>query len=101
MKKHINTEVEGKYDLELNFVEKDRVYLSFWDCIHGQDICCQIKDGKLYKFAHSPSEIEADELEDTPKIDNIFKQKEVSFSEFIDLVKDSILSQRNQAQWKN
>lgn len=83
----MQNKVQGKYGLELKFVDETRLYLNYWDSFQGQDVCCQIKDGKLYKFGYSPKEVEEDE----PKIDDEFKQEEISLQQFVELVQDSIL----------
>ena len=85
--------IQGGHELELKFVDKTRIYLNFWDSIHGNDVCCQIKDGKIFKFIYSPKEVEEYELEDEPKIDNVFEEQEISLNEFIELVQLSVLSQ--------
>jgi hypothetical protein len=89
----MQNKTQGDYPLELKFVDETRVYLNFWDVINGNDVCCQIKDGKLHKFVHTPMEVEADEVEDTPKIQDAFEQTEISLNEFLELVQGSILKQ--------
>ena len=85
--------IQGGQALELKFVDKTRVYLNFWDSIHGNDICCQIKYGKIYQFIYTPKEVEEDELKDEPEIDDVFEEKEISLNEFIELVQLSVLAQ--------
>ena len=87
----MQNKVQGHYPLELKFVDETRVYLNFWNAINGQDICCQIKDGKIYKFVYSPAEVEADEVLDNPEIEDVFEQTEISVNEFLELVQGSIL----------
>jgi hypothetical protein len=41
--------IEGKYELELNFVGDGRVFLNFWDFMHGDDVIAEIKDRELYR----------------------------------------------------
>lgn len=89
----MENKIQGGQALELKFVDKTRIYLNFWDSIHGNDVCCQIKDGKIFKFIYSPKEVEEDELEDEPKIDDVFEEKEISLNEFIELVQLSVLAQ--------
>lgn len=38
--------VNMKCNLELNVVGKQR-FLNFWDAMHGNDVVCEIVDGKL------------------------------------------------------
>lgn len=39
----------GKHKIELNLVEDGREFLNYWDWAHGKDVCCEIRDGKLYR----------------------------------------------------
>ncbi len=68
-----------KIELELLVHEEPdgRKFLNYWDFKHGNDICCQIIDGKLFK----------------PEYDEVGSEilkKEISFTEFIKLVEDSV-----------
>jgi hypothetical protein len=87
----MQNKVQGDYPLEVKFVDEKRVYLNFWDSIYGNDVCCQIKYGKIFKFVHSPAQVEADEVKDEPEIEDVFEQKEISLTEFLELVQTSIL----------
>lgn len=40
--------IEGKYNLELNFPGDGRCFLNFWDSIHGNDVCAEVIYGALY-----------------------------------------------------
>ena len=40
---------QGKYNLELNFPGDGRIFLNFWDWAHGNDVVCEVKDGKLIR----------------------------------------------------
>ena len=82
----MQNKVQGVYPLELKFVDETRVYLNFWNAENGQDICCQIKDGKILKFVYSPAEVL-----DEPKIEDVFEQTEISLNDFFELVQGSIL----------
>ena len=82
--------IQGEYNIELKFVD-NRVYLNYWDMIKGNDVCCQIKDGKLYRFVYTPKEVEDSEV-DGIDIDAL-AQKEISLSRFVELVKESITHQ--------
>ena len=86
----LENKIQGDYPLELKFVDDNRVYLNFWDMVHGKHINCQIKGDKIYKFNHSSTEIEADELLDKPLIEDVFKQTEISLTEFLELIQKSI-----------
>ena len=66
--------MQGNYSLELIFGET-KCYLNFWDSINGNDVCCEIRDGKIF--------IDSED-------DDAETQKEISFSEFIELVQNSI-----------
>ena len=37
-----------KIKLELIKYEDGETFLNYWDNIHGNDICTEIKDGKIY-----------------------------------------------------
>lgn len=37
-----------KIKLELNLLEDGRMFLNFWDAMHGNDVVSEIKDGNLY-----------------------------------------------------
>ena len=89
----MQNKVQGYYPLELNFVDETRVYLNFWDAVRGNDVCCQIKNGKLYKFVFTQKELEIDEVLDTPKILDYLEQKEITINEFLELVQGSIIKQ--------
>lgn len=73
-------DLQGKHKLELKINgERDgRKFLNYWDWAHGRDVCCEIKDGKLWL---SQLDEQGEELPD----------KEITFTEFLALVEDSIL----------
>ena len=79
-----NGQIQGEYQLELKFVD-DRVFLNYWDWAHGRDVCVQIKDGKLLQFIYSQDEIEAEDFEE-----NTFEQKELTITDLVDQIKESI-----------
>jgi hypothetical protein len=62
------SELQGKYNLELNIVGDGRVFLNFWDWAHGNDVVAEIENGKL-----------------------VIENKEITFAQYIELVKESIL----------
>jgi len=76
--------IQGEFKLELKFSD-ERVFMNYWDMIHGNDVCVQVRDGKLFLFIHSASEVEDEEFEG-----DAFAQKEITITEFIDLIKKSI-----------
>lgn len=69
--------LEGKHKLELNIVGDGRSFLNFWDWAHGNDVVCEIRDEKLY---YTPIDENSKSL----------PEKEISFNEFLTLVKESI-----------
>ena len=71
--------LEGKYSIELkiNGEGDGRKFLNYWDWAHGRDVCCEIKDGKLWR---SQWDENGDEL----------PSKEITFTEYLALVEDSI-----------
>lgn len=40
--------IEGKYNLELNFPGDGRCFLNFWDSIHGNDVVAEIGEDHMY-----------------------------------------------------
>lgn len=36
-----------KHQLELNCLDDGRKFLNYWDAMHGNDVVCEIVDGKL------------------------------------------------------
>lgn len=80
--------VQGDHELELKFVD-DRIFLNYWDSIHGNDVCVQIIDGKLMMFVYSPKEVEQAEV-DGAEIE-VFKQRELTVDQFVEAVKESIV----------
>jgi len=87
----MKNKIQGDYPLEVRFVDETRVYLNFWDMTHGNDVCCQIKDGKLFKFVHNANDIETDMMRDESQIEDHLELKEISLNEFLELVQSSIL----------
>lgn len=63
--------------LEIIFNQDDTMFLNFWDWVHGNDVCCEIKDGKIYLWQYD---------ENGEQLPN----KAIGFMEFLALVKDSI-----------
>jgi hypothetical protein len=79
-----SNKIQGDFPLQLRFVD-DRVFLSFFNTEEGSgdDVPCQVKDGKLMKFVHTD--------ESCWGAEDPFEQVEISLPEFIDLIKNSIL----------
>jgi hypothetical protein len=80
-KKKNTTQLEGKENIELNFPGDGRTFLNFWDWAHGNDVVCQIKKGKLM-------------LTEYDKNSKKLPEREISFQEFLKLVKKSILKRK-------
>lgn len=40
----MNNQLEGRYNLELNFPGDGRLFLNYWDWAHGIDVCAEVKD---------------------------------------------------------
>jgi hypothetical protein len=64
-----------KIGLELVIHEEPdgRKFLNYWDWKHGNDVCCQIIDGELFKSEYD------EEGKELPK-------KQISFADFVKLV---------------
>ncbi len=75
--------IEGKHELELkiNGEGDGRKFLNFWDWAHGNDVCCQIKDEKLFLSKYDEN---GDDL----------PEKEITFAQFLELVEQSIMKRR-------
>lgn len=65
-----------KRNLELN-IPDDRIFLNFWNSYNGDDVTCQIIDGKLFLEELFS---EGGDLMNEPEL------KEISLQEFIDLI---------------
>jgi len=59
--------MQGKHNLELNWPGDGRLFLNFWDWAHGNDVACEVVEGKL-----------------------MLEGKEITFQEYIQLVTESI-----------
>lgn len=58
--------IEGKYNIEINFVGDGRIFVNYWDYKHGEDVVARFVDGQLYD---SEEEISfADYLEKVKKV---------------------------------
>lgn len=62
-----------EFELIVNENPDGRKFLNYWDYLKGDDICCEIIDGKLFK-----SEYDDD--------GNILPKKEISFPDYIKLI---------------
>lgn len=60
-------------ELKMNGEPDDRIFLNFWDSERGNDVCCQIIDGKLIHQVY----------------DQYDTEKEITLTEFINLVQNS------------
>lgn len=81
--------LEGSYEMELKFPGDGRVFLNYWDSIHGKDVCAEIRDGKLFQYVHTGPEVEESEV-DGKDIGDVFEQKEISMTDFIEQITASI-----------
>jgi len=68
-----------KAQIELNMPD-DRIFLNFWNAINGDDVICEIIDGRLMLAQCD------DKLNDLPA-------KEITFIEFVDMVRERVISQ--------
>ena len=64
-----------KHTLELNCPD-DRKFLNYWDSISGNDVVCEIVDGKLF----------LNTIEDDT---SLVIREEITFARFIELVEQS------------
>jgi hypothetical protein len=76
---------QGEIPLELKFVD-DRIFLNYWDS-NGNDICCQIIDGKIKVYRYTPMEVELLEGGDVPDSYDPLEQTEITLIQFIERVK--------------
>jgi hypothetical protein len=82
-----------KANVELIFGDCGEVYLNYWECGDSREINCQIKGDEIHKFVHNTSENE--ELEKSNLEYNPFKQRKISLSEFVEMVKDRAKAKEN------
>ncbi len=68
-----------KANIELNMPD-ERTFLNFWNAVNGEDIVCEIIDGKLMLNQYDEKSV------DLPS-------KEITFIEFADMVRESVISQ--------
>ncbi len=68
-----------KANIELNMPD-ERTFLNFWNAVNGDDVICEIIDGKLMLVQCD------DKLNDLPA-------KEITFIEFSDMVRERVISQ--------
>lgn len=66
--------MKGKYKLELNFVGDGKLFLNYWDSIHGNDVVAEIIDNKLFMG-------EGEE------------EEEITFAEYLNRVKKTLEKQ--------
>ena len=67
-----------KAKIELNFPD-ERIFLNYWNALDGDDVICEIVNGKLML---SQRDEEANEL----------PAKEITIIEFIEMVRERIIS---------
>lgn len=68
-----------KVKLELILNENGVTFLNFWDSLKGQDVSCEVKDGKLFEQFH-------DQTEDKDEVIDEFGAREITLQQFIDKV---------------
>lgn len=62
-----------KIDVEINFIEDGRVFLNYWNWRNGNDVVCEIIDGKIiHKY----------------EVDGEDTFEEISINDFITMVKN-------------
>lgn len=64
-----------KIRLELIINSDGSQYLNYWDYLHGDDVCCDVIDGKLYKSSYG------EDGKELPKV-------ELTLPEFIKAVEE-------------
>lgn len=70
----MSPDIKGKYKIELNYPGNGRLFLNFWDSIHGNDVVVEIDaENKMW---HTP--------DGEPLPNNI------SFNQFLKMVEESI-----------
>ena len=47
-----------KLELVINESPDGRVFLNYWDWQHGDDVCCEIKEGKMLTYSDGIGEHE-------------------------------------------
>lgn len=82
--------LEGKIQLELNIVGDGRIFLNFWNTLTGEDVNAEFEDNKLM-LQNIPNP-EYDKLE--KPLENDYLEKEITISEFIELVQKSYFGLR-------
>lgn len=82
--------LEGKIQLELNIVGDVRIFLNFWNTLTGEDVNAEFEDNKLM-LQNIPNP-EYDKLE--KPLENDYLEKEITISEFIELVQKSYFGLR-------
>lgn len=72
-------ELIGKHEIELNLPGDGRKFLNYWAWANGKDVCCEIKDGELFRT-------------DFDDDGNELPQTKITFADFLGLVEKSILA---------
>jgi hypothetical protein len=39
--------IEGKFEIEINFVGDGRIFVNYWDYMHGEDVVAEFLAGEL------------------------------------------------------
>ena len=66
------------FDVEYIVNDNGVKFLNFWDSLTGNDIACEVKDGKLYMSQHEYNEETKEAIELPPK--------EITFEEFFKML---------------
>ena len=74
---------QGNYKLEL-LLRDNRVYINYPE---NPSISVQFKEGKFFQFVHTEEETQQSDFEGDP-----LEQKEVTFGQFIEEIKQDIIS---------
>lgn len=82
--------VKGDYQLELSFVGESDVFLSYFDNASNNDVCCKIEGGKIFKIEYSDKVYKPGDKNPYPS-----DKTEISLTEFIELVRDSVLTSQD------
>ena len=74
--------LDAKVHLEMIFRD-GTTYLNYWDC-NGEDVCCELRDGKLQRFVYTEDE--------SAETDDPFKMEDITFPEFVERVRNITIS---------
>lgn len=78
-KENMSKQERSKTKIELLHVGDGRTFLNYWDFNRGNDVCCELINGRLWQSQHG------DDGEEKPPI-------QISLKQFVDKVTESINS---------